>query len=342
MYSHVPRMAALAAAAAILATACFGGTPTTSTPPADGATAVAAGSDVKATLLANLGSDTKKVEFTFGSVSFGGQVKAEPAAAIPALPTGFVRTAAFDISTSASFDKATVCLDNDKVTATSKLYHHTGVTWEDRTTSVNPPRICGEFTSFSPVAIVDVQTATATPAPTVAAPSPTPTEAATATPTATVAATATATVAATGTPAPTVGATKTPTPTVTATKTPTPTPTPAPTATPTATPSPTPARTFVPAAPATGMVIHGRVTDAATGLPIDQACIFIGPAGANCAFVTDPNGRYYADLGASAVPSGLNWTVHALRRTDPVYTIQSKNVTNLTGVVELNFALNKP
>lgn len=340
MYSHAPRLAALAAAGAILATACFGGTPTASAPPIEGGTAVSTGSDVKATLVANLGSDTKKVEFTFGSVSFAGQVKAVQAAAIPALPTGFARTAAFDISTSASFDKATVCFDNDKVTATSKLYHHKGVTWEDRTKSVNPPTICGEFTSFSPVAIVDVQTAAPSPTPT-AAPTATatPTEAATATPTPTVAATATAapTAAATKTPAPTVAATKTPTPTVAATATPAPTPTP--TATPTPTPVPTPARTFAPAPPAEGLFLYGRVTDAATGEPIDKACITVGPPTV-CATTTDPNGKWVFDLRGLASP-GLSWTVSALRNTmAPNYVIKSQSVV-VNGPTEVNLALNK-
>jgi hypothetical protein len=339
MYSHAPRLAALAAAGAILATACFGGTPTASAPPIEGGTAVSTGSDVKATLLANLGSDTKKVEFTFASVSFAGQVKAEQAAAIPALPAGFARTAAFDISSTASFDKATVCFDNDKVTATSKLYHHKGVTWEDRTTSVNPPTICGEFTSFSPVAIVDVQTATPTPAPTTAAPSASPTEAATATPTATVAATATAapTVAATKTPTPTVAATKTPTPTVAATATPTPT----------ASPTPTPAPTVAvvppaPPCPTTGLAFCGTVTDAATGAPISQACITVGPP-IRCYTTTGGDGKFVVDLTDLCPPGACatGWGGFALRNTvEPKYALAEWDAT-LGGIVIVNIQLNK-
>src|SRR5688572_961335 len=62
MYRHAPRMTALAAAGAILATACFGGTPPAASPaPAGGGAQVSTGSDVKATLSGDPGSGTKNV-----------------------------------------------------------------------------------------------------------------------------------------------------------------------------------------------------------------------------------------------------------------------------------------
>jgi len=339
MYSHAPRLAALAAASAILATACFGGTPPAASPaPADGGTQVSTGSDVKATLSGDPGSGTKNVTITFGSVTAAGAVKAEPAATIPTLPAGFARTAAFDISTTATFDKATVCFDNDKVTATSKLYHYKNVTWEDRTSSVNPPQICGEFTSFSPVAIVDGQAASPTPTPTTApTATATPTEAASATPSPTAAATTAApTVAATKTPTPTAAATKTPTPTVAAS--PTPTPTPSPTPSPTPTPSPV---ANAPACPTTGLAICGTVTDSATGAVIPQACITLGPP-IRCWTTTGGDGKYVINLSDVAAQPGTTWDVYALRTTpEPKYAQAYSGVFPVSGIVTKNFQLVK-
>lgn len=345
-------MAALAAAGAILATACFGGTPPAASPaPAGGGTQVSTGSDVKATLSGDPGSGTKNVTITFGSVSAAGEVKAEPASTIPTLPAGFDRTAAFDISTTATFDKATVCLDNDNVTSSSKLYHYTNNTWNDRTTTVTPPQICGEFTSFSPVAIIRsllptpsnagqerVDVSTATPAPTA-----TPTEAATATPTPTAAATSTA---APTTAAPTVAATKTPTPTVAATKTPTPTvaPTATPTPTPSPTPSPTPTVAVIPPAPAcptTGLAICGTVTDSATGAVIPQACITLGPP-IRCWTTTGGDGKYVINLTDVAAQSGSQWEGYALRNTvEPKYAQKYWGPITVSGVVTVNIQITK-
>lgn len=341
MYSHVPRLAALAAAGAILATACFGGTPPAASPaPAGGGAQVATGSDVKATLSGDPGSGTKNVTVTFASVSAAGEVKAEPAATIPTLPAGFARTAAFDISTTATFDKATVCLDNDRVTSSSKLYHYTNNTWNDRTKTVSPPQICGEFTAFSPVAIVEGQAAVATPTPTTAptaTPSPTPTATPTPTPTPTAAATTAApTAAATKTPTPTVAATKTPTPTVAPTKTPSPTPT--------ATPTPTPTVAVVPPAPpcpTTGLAICGTVTDASTGAAIPQACITLGPP-IRCWTTTGGDGKYVINLTEVAAQTGSQWDVYALRNTpEPKYAQAYSGVFTVSGIVIKDFQLAK-
>jgi hypothetical protein len=315
-------MAALAAAGAILATACFGGTPPAASPaPAGGGAQVSTGSDVKATLSGDPGSGTKNVTITFGSVTTAGAVKAEPAATIPTLPAGFARTAAFDISTTATFDKATVCLDNDKVTATSKLYHYKNVTWEDRTTTVSPPTICGEFTSFSPVAIVEGQAASPTPSPTQAAATATPaaTEAATATPSATVAV-ASPTVAPTVAPTPVKTVTPTVAPTVA--PTPVPTPVPSPTPVPTATPQPDIAR---PAVPASGLIIHGRVL-AVDGTPIGGACVTLGPP-IRCWTYTSRSaanagntGYFMINLGELAAQSGGQWDFYVVVKNYTTYT----------------------
>lgn len=340
MSSHA-RLAAIAAAGAILATACFGsGTPTASAPPAAGGTAVSTGSDVKATLLANLGNDTKKVEFTFASVSGAGEVKAEAAAAIPALPAGFARTAAFEITSTASFDKATVCFENDNVNVNSKLYHFTNSTWNDRTSNVSPPLICGTFTSFSPVAIVEGQTAqvSPTPAATTAAPTATPTEAPTATPAPTVAPTVAATPVKTVAPTPVKTAAPTPAPTVA----PTVAPTPVPTVAPTPTPAPTVAAPpNAPACPTSGLAICGKVTDAATGQPIANACITLGPP-IRCWMNTGADGRYVINLSDLAAQPGGQWDVYALRNTvTPKYAQQYSGVFTVSGVVTKNFSLTK-
>ncbi|MGH2379328.1 MAG: hypothetical protein ACRDGT_12760 [Candidatus Limnocylindria bacterium] len=334
MYSHASRLAALAAAGAILAIACSGGTTPAAAPsPAEGATAVSTGSDVKATLSGDPGSGTRNVTVTFASVLAAGELKAVAASTIPALPAGFTRTAAFDISTTAKFDKATVCLDNEDVTASSKLYHHTGGRWNDRTTSVTPPQICGEFTSFSPVAIVEGQVATPTPTAT-AAPTATPTEAPTATPAPTAAPTQAPTAAPTQAP--------TPAPTVAPTVAPTPAPTPVPTPAPTPTPVPTVAAPAnAPACPTSGLAICGQITDASTGAPISNACVTLGPP-IRCWMTTGSDGRYVIDLGALAAKPGGEWDVYALRNTvEPKYAIGYSGVFTVNGVVTKNFQLNK-
>lgn len=342
MHIHLPRIAALGVACAITASACFSSTPPAAPSPsaaaaaADGAE-VTTGSNVKATLSGDLASGTKNVSITFASVIAGGKISAVPATSVPQLPAGFSRTAAFDITTTARFDRATVCFENDNVRVNSKLYHFTGNTWNDRTTTVAPPRICGDFTSFSPVAIVEGQaaaTATATAAPTTA-PTPTPTEAATATPTATAAATtAAATATATKTPTPTTAATKTPAPTATPKPSPTPTPTPSPTPTPT----PTPLATLAPTAPATGLVITGKVTDAATGAALQGVCVYVGVPGSRCWATTDPIGNFYIDLGALLVPSGQTWELFFAKSG---YPTQGSPKFVLSAPVVVNHAMTK-
>lgn len=319
-------------AVAVALTAC----PSGSTSSSQAAKAqVASGSNVTVSLSdPKVGS--KPATITFGSVTTAGDVSLTTSDTGPALPTGFALSTGtyFDITTTAKFDKATVCFENDKVTSKSKLYHFTSDKWNDRTTSATPPKICGDFTSFSPIAIVEstvseaspsptpTATPTATPAATTAAPTPTPT----ATPAAT---TAAPTVAAT--PAPTVAATPAPTEAAT------PAPTPAPTPTPTRTASPTPARTLAPPVPTTGLAISGKVTDAATGAPIDQACITLGPP-IVCFTMTDPNGNYVINLTDLAASPGSTWQLNALKNPDYPTPVATEKVV-VSAPVVLNIKL---
>ncbi|MEK7284729.1 MAG: hypothetical protein AAB114_02590, partial [Chloroflexota bacterium] len=123
---------------------------------------------------------------------------------------------------------------------------------------------------------------------------------------------------------------------------PTPAPaTPEPTPAPTPAPTPTPARTFAPAVPATGLVIWGIVTDAATGLPIDQACVTLGPP-IRCFTVTDPNGKYVINLSELAASSGTQWRMYSLRTTpEPKYAQVDSGSFVVSGVVQKDFKLTK-
>jgi len=224
----------------------------------------------------------KSATLTFANVSAAGDASITPTSTAPTLPTGFAlaTNVYYDVATTATFDKATLCLESDKVTTRSKLYHFKDGTWGDRTTTVTPPKICGDFTSFSPVAIVE---------PT-ASPSPSATVSVATTAPATTAPATTAPV--TTAPATTAPATMAPATTAPATQT----PTAAPTQAPTPTPTPTPAAPFADvrfAANATGPIPAGftrygaTVKDAASGAPIIGACVYTGPpagcprAGAN-------------------------------------------------------------
>lgn len=307
---------ALLAVAALVLTACPTGTQTPSAAPK---AEIKTGNNITASLTPEASTGTKALTVTFGSVSAAGEVAVKSAATGPALPAGVTLTGAtyYDVTTTAKFDKATLCFENDKVTSRSKLLHFSESKWNDRTTTVTPPKICGNFSSFSPVVIAEgtlasaTPTATATPVAT-ATLSPTPT--ATAAVTATPAATATE-AAATPTSAPATPAAATAAPTTAATPAPpAATATPAPTVAPTPTPAPTPTQAAVPfagyrfAANATGAVPAGftrygaTVKDAASGAPIVGACVYTGPPvgcprfGAN---TTDASGFFAVDL-----PSG--------------------------------------
>jgi hypothetical protein len=329
-------------------TACPSGTQTPAAPAAKAD--VGTGTNVTKQLAADPATGTKAVTVTFGNVSTAGTVEIKTTTAPQPVPTGFklsTGTVVFDVVTTAKFDKADLCFENDKVTAKSKLLHFTDSKWNDRTTTVQPPKICGAFPSFSPVAIVEEDPAAqASPTPTRTA-SPTPAPTATATPAAT--ATATPTAAATATAAPTQApatqapATQAPaTQAPVATVAPTPQPTVAPTPAPTPTPSPTPRVVAnAPACPTTGLAICGTVVDASTNAPIAEACITLGPP-IRCFTTTGGDGRYVINLTELAAQSGSTWDLYALRNTpEPRYAQVYSGTFVVSGVVTKDFRLTR-
>jgi hypothetical protein len=104
---------------------------------------------------------------------------------------------------------------------------------------------------------------------------------------------------------------------------------------------PTPARTFAPAPPASGLVIYGQVTDSATGQPIDQACVTLGPP-IRCFTTTDPNGNYIINLSDLAAPSGSTWDMYILRNTpEPKYGQIYSDKFVVSGLTKKDFKLTK-
>lgn len=322
MYRRLLSSAALVAVMVTL-TAC----PTGTTGPSN-KTKISTGSNV--TVQLSNPKLTKPVKLTLGAVTQEGEVTLDTVDNPPQLPTGATLTlgTVFDVSTTAKFDKATLCFEDPAITAKSKLLHFSDNKWNDRTSNVNPPQICGDFTSFSPVAVVDQAAATPTPtaSPTAAATATaSPTAAATATPAATP--TATATVAATPTPtqaqqqteAPTQAPTQAP---VTTTAPPTQAPTPPPTTAP-PTPSPTPAFNAIPRpAVPTKLGIWGRVTGP-DGSGVGGACVTLGPPIRCFTFTSNSlnaadTGYFAIDLDALAAPSGSQWDFYVV--TGGAYT----------------------
>ncbi|MBM4433732.1 MAG: hypothetical protein FJ028_01210, partial [Chloroflexi bacterium] len=140
-------------AVALVLTACPTGTQTPAASPAAKAD-VSTGTNVTKQLAADPATGTKAVTVTFGNVTTAGTVEIRTTTLPQALPSGFklsTGSVVFDVTTTAKFDKANLCFENDKVTAKSKLLHFTDSRWNDRTTAVRPPKICGDFPSFSPV-----------------------------------------------------------------------------------------------------------------------------------------------------------------------------------------------
>ncbi len=92
-----------------------------------------------------------------------------------------------------------------------------------------------------------------------------------------------------------------------------------------------------PAMPA-GLVISGRVTDAASGAPVANACITLGPP-STCFTKTSSEGRYLIDLGALAAAPGSQWDLHALR--EPDYAQAYSGVFTVSGPVVKDFQLTR-
>lgn len=69
-----------------------------------------------------------------------------------------------------------------------------------------------------------------------------------------------------------------------------------------------------PAQPASAAVltISGVVSDATTGLPLDNACVTVGPP-IRCWSGTNYAGQYFIDLGAVAAQPGSSWDLYFLR-----------------------------
>lgn len=93
-----------------------------------------------------------------------------------------------------------------------------------------------------------------------------------------------------------------------------------------------------PSATPSGLVISGRVTDAASGAPVANACITLGPP-STCFTKTDGEGRYVIDLGALAAAPGSQWDVHALR--EPDYAQAYSGVFIVSGPVVKDFQLTR-
>ena len=88
---------------------------------------------------------TKPVKVSFGNVTQEGDVTFDTLDNPPQLPTGATLTfgTAFEITTTAKFDKATVCFEESAVTQKSKILHFTDSKWNDRTSKTEPPQLCG-------------------------------------------------------------------------------------------------------------------------------------------------------------------------------------------------------
>jgi hypothetical protein len=56
---------------------------------------------------------------------------------------------------------------------------------------------------------------------------------------------------------------------------------------------------------ASGPAVYGRLTDAATGAPVDQVCVTPGKPGAICWARSDADGWYLLDLGLMAAQPGF-------------------------------------
>ena len=106
---------------------------------------------------------------TFDQVNSAGVTTMSSSEDAPALPAGFQLGdpgTYYDISTTANFDSATICIDYSNVTfsdeATLELLHYENGAWvqlENQTIDTTNKIICGTTTSFSPFAIVDSQSA---------------------------------------------------------------------------------------------------------------------------------------------------------------------------------------
>ncbi len=91
----------------------------------------------------------------------------------------------------------------------------------------------------------------------------------------------------------------------------------------------------IPAAGVTTLTIGGTVTDSATGIPLDNVCITVGPP-IRCWTATNALGFYLIDL--TGAPAGQSWDLHFLRTG---YDQIMQTATNLVGPTTVNMAMVK-
>ncbi len=96
------------------------------------------------------------VTIAFDSVLVSGQTSVTTSSSGPAIPAGFTLNGSYyNVSTTAAFTTATLCVTDPSVTASSRLLHYPGPT-DVTQTPVVPPQICStSLSSFSPFAIVE-------------------------------------------------------------------------------------------------------------------------------------------------------------------------------------------
>jgi len=88
---------------------------------------------------------------------------------------------------------------------------------------------------------------------------------------------------------------------------------------------------------ASSFAVIGRVTDAATGAPIDQVCITPGKPGAICWSRTDKDGWYLLDLGAVFAREGF-FEIFFVKAG---YPEQHNTSRMLSGRVRLDYPMTK-
>ena len=104
------------------------------------------------------------VTITFASVNGTGKTTVTTSATGPAIPAGFTLNGSYyEVSTTADFSTAKLCITDPSVTASSRLLHYPGPT-DVTQLPVVPTTICStSLTSFSPFAIVEPVSDTAPP-----------------------------------------------------------------------------------------------------------------------------------------------------------------------------------
>jgi Tol biopolymer transport system component len=95
------------------------------------------------------------VAITFDSVTVAGNTTVTTSTTVPTPPVGFNLSGAYyELKTTASFPRATVCFQDVTVTSASQLLHFEGGVWKNVATTVTPGvSICGVVTSFSPFVV---------------------------------------------------------------------------------------------------------------------------------------------------------------------------------------------